>query len=295
MSFLAFILALGMLKFWDGVGFLQSDDWFHRWRAAVASVVSGEVLTLVLVLLPLMIAVHLLGESISGLLFGLPWIALAALLLVYAFGRGDVPAVMEQYRSALREGDFPVYTDASEDQFDAELDAAELNEGEFNEEGNGEVPLPQELHSQNQQYFFYEDYQGWFVVVFYFLVLGPGAALAYRLLQVYCDTTDSDAAHNCLFFVDWVPARMLAASYAVTGDFVRSADELMAAVGDTQMDAGEVLSSVGIAALGPAPEPAHTPSAFGAQAARESEEVASLMSRTSAAWIALVAIWVVFT
>ena len=97
-----------------------------------------------------------------------------------------------------------------------------------------------------------------------------------------------------LFYVDWLPARLLAASFAVTGDFLRSRHALLQAFSDPRRPAGDLLQGVGVAALGASAEPATTALAFGAQASQQCLETQSMLARTRTAWVAAIALWVVF-
>lgn len=279
MIFLALVLALVLLWVWPRPVPLHSDDWFARWRATVADFAAAPA-----VLLALSVALPALAASIvldvaEDLLFGLPWIALAALLVVYSFGRTDVAGAMARYRGALQAADFAAIADTLRPP----------------REGEEAVALtPQEAHALARRGYHYAAYEGWFAVVFWLLLLGPAAALLYRLLQLGRDGATGAVAQRWLFYVDWLPARVLAATFTVAGDFVRSRDELLDVVTDAQREADEVLTYVGVAALGAAPEPAETPGAFGAQAARECAETESLLSRSTTVWLAVVAILVVF-
>lgn len=279
MIFIALVLALLLLWVWPRPVPLHSDNWFTRWRGGVADFVSSPALLLALSILLPAIAASVVLNTAEDLLFGLPWIGLAALLTVYSFGRSDVEGAMSRYRGALQAADFAAI-------------AATLRP---TQEGEEPVEMtPQEAHGLARRGYFYAAYEGWFAIVFWLLLLGPAAALLYRLLQLGREGDTGEVAQRWLFYADWLPARVLAASFTVAGDFVRSRDELLDVVTDVEREADELLVHVGVAALGAAPEPAESAGAFGAQAARECAEAESLLTRTAMAWVAVVAILVVF-
>lgn len=279
MIFLALVLALLLLWLWPRPVPLHWDTWFTRWRDGVADFTSSPAIVLALTVLLPAIAANIVLDVARDLLFGLPWVGLAALLTVYSFGRTDVAGAMARYRGALQAADFAAIAETLRP----------------TEEGEEPVEMtPQEVHGLARRGYFYAAYEGWFAVVFWLLLLGPAAALLYRLLHLARDGDTGEVAQNWLFYADWLPSRLLAATFAVTGDFVRSRDELLDVVTDAQREAGEVLTHVGVAALGAAPEPAGSAGAFGAQAARECAETESLLSRTATAWVAVVAVLVVF-
>lgn len=64
-----------------------------------------------------------------------------------------------------------------------------------------------------------------FAPIFWFILLGPGGALLYRLSQsvkLAWDGTESDftrVAQRIFYWLDWLPSRFTAISFAVVGDF----------------------------------------------------------------------------
>lgn len=276
MIFLSLILALLLAFAWDFGPSLHRDDWYRRWRSQLAGMGFGPVpLELLAVLLPCALVQFALN-ALEPLLFGAAWIVAAAALLLYAFGRGSVGAELEKYRSQCRREDFEAaYLYGS----------AELRW--FNGVGTDGALSPDKVHRAMQQGFLYQAQQRWFAVLFYFLLLGPVGALAYRLLQLSAQGKPSLG----LQLADWVPARLLAASFTITGNFVESSDELLAGILRGKMEVGELLYSVAMAATGedktPVPE-----AGFGTYAARQNELFAALVRRSSVAWVVLVSLGV---
>jgi AmpE protein len=276
MKFLALVLALVLNHVWSGADRLQSDDWHHRWQARVAKWGLPGPLALALAVLGPTALAALVLEALAPLLFGLLWLAAAVTLLLYALGRGDFAAQMETYRRQARSENF-------EGAFLSEVaTASRAQEVESPE-------TPREVHNLAQQTLLYEGYQRWFAVVFFFLRLGPLGALAYRLLQLCRDTTEPELAARCLWLVDWIPARLLSATFVVTGDFVASRDEFLGRLQDTELPAGEVLQRVGAAAVDLA---APTEGEFGTWAARQNEEFGGLLRRSAGSWLVLVSLYV---
>ena len=98
---------------------------------------------------------------------------------------------------------------------------------------------------------------------------------------------------RCLFFADWVPARLLAAAFAITGDFVGSRDELLRGLRDTTRDSGDLLLEVATAALGSdAPPGGHDGQGFGEAATRQNEALSGLLSRSAICWLVGIALTV---
>jgi AmpE protein len=278
MLFLSMILALVLLQAWGGGEPVQRDRWYRDWQGRIANWDVGAPVRLALaVLAPVLVAQLLLG-ALEPLVFGLPWIVAAAVLLLYSFGRGDFQALTARYRAQCRSGDF---------------EGACL--GTLEELGVASPEAPpgstREVHALVLRGMIYEGYQRWFPVLFYFVLFGPAGALGYRLLQLCARRFEPYLTDRALYLVDWVPVRLLAATFALTGSFVHSRDALFGAIGDTGLEADELLDRVGRAAL-ELEEPPGDDADFGEQAAREAEDAAGMLSRSAAGWVAVTALLV---
>jgi AmpE protein len=276
MAFLAIIIALVLVQVWGSGSRVHHDDWFRRWQTRIAgwSVHPAVKLALV-VLVPVALAQMILGV-LQPLLFGLLWMAMAVLVLLYSFGRRDFHELMERYRGQCSSADFE----------GAYLTT--LSELGWTTQDDNPVS-PQEVHALVQRGFIYEGYQRWFAVLFYFVLLGPAGALAYRLLQLCRHDYEAALVERCLFLLDWVPARLLAAAFALTGDFVGSYHKLLDSLLDTALEAVQLLDVVGTAALGDAPLAADA-AEFSQQAALQNKEIGNLLARSAACWVAIISV-----
>lgn len=279
MTFLAMIVALILMQAWGSGNRIQRDRWFEALQARLRewSLPGGARLALA-VLAPALLA-QLALHALYPVLFGLPWIGLAAFLLLYSMGRRDFHDLLERYNQQCRSGDFEgaYLTTLSELGWASERDNPVSAE---------------EVHRLVQHGFFYEGFQRWFAVLFYFVLLGPAGALAYRLLQLCARDFEVDLARRCLYLADWIPARLLAAAFSLTGDFVGSRDKLLEAMVDTSLGAPELLQGVGRAALDLDAEQAPEDVDFGALAAEENSEMAGLLFRSAACWVAVISLLV---
>jgi AmpE protein len=283
MSFLAIIIALLLVQAWGSGGRVHHDAWFLSWQSRVGAwnLVPGVELALV-VLLPVLL-VALVLDALEPALFGLVWIGLAVLLLMYSFGRGDFHALMQRYRSQCHSGDF---------------EAAYLSaRTEFGWESAGDDPVsPREVHTLIQREMLYEGFQRWFAVLFYFVLLGPAGALAYRLLHLNAENSELAVVHRWLFLADWIPARLLAATFTVTGDFVGSRDTLLGVLQQASLGARELLYTVAVDALGIEGASAAADQAdFGEQASAQNREYGSLLSRSAVCWVAAISLLVLLS
>ena len=279
MTFLAMIIALLLLQVWGSGNRVQHDDWFEGWakRLGDSSLPAGAGLAIA-VLAPALVAQLILAQ-LAPVLFGLPWIVLAAFLLLYSMGRRDYRALLDRYRGQCRHEDF---------------EGAYLTTlAELGWTRPGDDPgSPPEVHELVQRGFLYEGYQRWFAVLFYFVLLGPAGALAYRLLQLSRGRFEMELVERRLFVADWVPVRLLAAAFSLAGDFVGSRDELLHGVTDIQAAAPDILQTVGRASLNMERPGDEVASGFGAVAERQIDDTASLLFRSAACWVVVISLLV---
>jgi AmpE protein len=273
MTFLAIIAAVLLLQVWGTAERVHFDGWFANWQTRVTAWgLPGAISLALLVFTPSLLAIFALSV-VHPILFGLPWLLLATLLLLYAFGRGDFQALMGRYRGHAYSGDFEA----------AYLAACADFDWENSDEGPDTAP---EVHARIQRALLYEGLQRWFAVLLYFVLLGPAAALVYRLLQLCRGSFEPELVARCLFLLDWLPARLLAATFALTGDFIGSRETLLAALQNKTEGAGTVLYTVGEAALGSgASGSVGDEATFGPMAAAQNREFDALLSRSAVCWI----------
>ncbi len=94
--------------------------------------------------------------------------------------------------------------------------------------------------------------------------------------------------------LDWLPSRLLAAAFALTGNFVESSDELLVSVRVASMPAAQVLNSVAVAATGADKHPAPEGELLGEYAARQAESYSSLVRRSGIFWVVVISLVVLF-
>ena len=225
-----------------------------------------------LVLLPSLFAAWLLNQ-VEPLLFGLFWIAGAVLLLLYAFGWFDYHTALERYADHCDRDDL-------EGAWLSARDAMALGEG-------GEQPeTPAQMHAIVLAGLLFEGYQRWFPVVFWFLLLGPAGAFAYRLIALATQGEYASSVTRLRFLADFLPARALALTFALTGDFVRCRQALQSAVPDTGLSASQVLMTVGHGAIGASP----VTDGQAPLAAWETRETGALLKRSAGTWLLVISL-----
>ncbi|MBE9539114.1 MAG: regulatory signaling modulator protein AmpE [Proteobacteria bacterium] len=280
MNFIAMIFALVLLQVWGSASRVHQDDWVRRLQTFATDLGMSRFVGFVFSIAAPVLLVHLLLNALQPLLFGLLWIAAAVLILLYSFGRGDFQALLGRYRNYCQSENFEsAYLDAQ----------SEL----FYEPGEEGPASPQEFQQQIQRCLLYEAYQRWFAVLFYFVLIGPEGALAYRLLQLCVHGSEEEMTKRVLFYADWVPARLLAATFTLAGDFIRSSDVFIASFKESTETAASILLVTARAALGAqGADDVESENGFGDVAGSQLAEMEALLTRSATSWLVIISVLV---
>lgn len=273
MNFLVLLLVLWVEKFSAGRRRIQQDGLWLQQLAKVEISQQGApwVALALLVALPLLVLGFLL-LILEPLAYG--WLALPVhlLVLVYSLGRGDVLTALGPFRDAWRRGD---------DQ--AALHVAERDLGL-------EADSEAELLLRVQGYELWQAYQGFFAVIFWYALLGPLVPLAYRLLALTAEhATQADLverAGQLRHALDWLPVRVLAASFALVGNFAAVSRAVLHDLLSWELTAQQLLVNAGRAAS-ELPEPQ-----AGEPGVSSLDELWQLLVRAAVLWYAAFAVWI---
>lgn len=232
MSFLVLVLILWVEKFSALRQRLQRDGFFLGELVRLER--SGKVhpwwTLAILVLAPVALLVLLL-HVLEPVAYGLLALPVHLLVLIYSLGRGDAKAALGPFRDAWRRGDEQ-----------AALHVAERDLGLGADD-------PQCLMTRVQGYLLWQAYQSFFAVIFWYFLLGPGAALAYRLLALTAGNSRQPAlkerAEQLRHAMDWLPVRVLALSFALVGNFVAVMRLMLHELLNWHISAGHLVARVG--------------------------------------------------
>ena len=273
MNFLVLLLMLWVEKFSAGRRRIQQDGLWLQQLAKVELSHQGApwIALALLVVLPLLVlgGLLLILESVA---YG--WLALPVhlLVLVYSLGSGDGLAALGPFRDAWRRGD---------DQ--AALHVAERDLGL-------EADSEAELLVRVQGYELWQAYQGFFAVIFWYALLGPLVPLAYRLLAlatVHATQADlAERAGQLRHALDWLPVRVLAASFALVGNFAAVSRAVLHDLLSWELAAQQLLVNAGRAAS-ELPEPQ-----AGEPGDNSLDELWQLLVRAAMLWYAAFAVWI---
>jgi AmpE protein len=280
MDFFAILIAWAAVQFWGSGGVIQEDNWFLGYREKTIGVTNSSLRLLLLVGLPVL-GVFVVLWLFAPILFGLPVFLLSVALLLYSLGRGDFQIRLKLYLNSWQRADLEGAYQHGRG-FSAELS-----------ETGADNAL--QLHLSVRKAMFYQGFERWFAVVFWFVLAGPAAALAYRLLFLLANDDQlkqqaRDRAAAILVYMEWLPVRLLGLAFAVIGNF----DSCIASVREhfnSQLLSAELLDQVGMKAL-----PVYLPEGqvdgeqFIKLAAEELAAVQHLLSRSLLVWVCVVAV-----
>ncbi len=237
MNFLVLVLILLLEKLCRWRMHLQRDELLRRVLARLESAprFQGQAaLQLLLVLGVPLLLVGLLLWSLAPLAYGWLLLPLHVALLRWSLGRGDPQHSLAPFRARWQRGD----TQAA--YLEAERDL-----GLQAEDAPG-------LLRQVQGFLLWQAYEGFFAVIFWYALGGPLPALAYRLLALLGEHAEGEElrgyAVRLRHMLDWLPARLLALSLALAGNFVSANRVLWPRLLDFPASAAQLVADAGRAA-----------------------------------------------
>ncbi|ANY89322.1 MULTISPECIES: regulatory signaling modulator protein AmpE [Pseudomonas] len=274
MSFLVLVLVLWFEKFSALRQRLQRDGFFIGELVRLER--SGKVhpwwTLAILVLAPVALLVLLL-HVLEPVAYGLLALPVHLLVLIYSLGRGDIKASLGPFRDTWRRAD---------DQ--AALHVAERDLGLVADDAPG-------LLVRVQGHLLWQAYQSFFAVIFWYFLLGPGAALAYRLLALSAENSRQPAlkerAEQLRHALDWLPVRVLALSFALVGNFVAVMRVMLHELLNWHISAGHLVARVGRVADN-MPEEEDAQRGLG-----RLDSLWELLLRCAVLWYACFALWTV--
>ncbi|MEE4126056.1 regulatory signaling modulator protein AmpE [Pseudomonas viridiflava] len=274
MSFLVLLLAVLVEKFSALRQRVQRDGPFLKQLARLESgprtTARPWLILALLVLLPV-IVLQLVLTIVGSVAYG--WLALPIhlLVLIYSLGRGDLIAALGPFRDACRRGDAQAAVHVAERDMGVQADDS------------------QQLLQGVQSYMLWQAHQSFFAVIFWYFLLGPVAALAYRLLALAAEhgTTPAlvERAAQLRHAFDWVPVRLLAASFALVGNFVAVSRLMLHELLNWNISAAQLITRIGCAAS-EVPSPV-----LGAEGVNSLDMLWELLIRAAIVWYAGFALW----
>lgn len=276
MSFLVLLLALWIEKFSALRHRVQRDGgWIRELNKLETTTRLAKrpwlVLT-ILVLFPVALLALLL-LVLEPVAYGLLALPVHLLVVIYSLGRGDLLGGLGPFRDAWRREDLQAAAHVAKRDLDICADSGE------------------QLLESVQGHLLWQAYQSFFAVIFWYFVLGPVAALAYRLLALAQEHGQNPAlverAAQLRHAFDWLPVRLLAASLALVGNFVAVSRVMLHELLNWNISAAQLINRVGLAA-GEIPPPVVGPDGINTL-----DCLWELLLRAAVLWYAGFALWTV--
>ena len=275
MSFLVLMLTILIEKLSHWRAAVQKDHWWYEQLKRSAKLLPKQkTLALLLALsLPIVgLAVVLL--VLKSFLYGLLLIPVHLAVVLYSLTRGDLRASLGPFRDAWRRQDTHAASLA------AQRDLFIQSED------------PEGLIEAVQGHLLWQGFQGFFAVIFYYLLGGPLAALTYRLLVLTAEQVQhpplAGVATRILHILDWLPVRLLSASFALIGNFILVNRALMHNMLCLREPADRLLSQAGRAAI------EVENNMTGENGSASLEHLWLLLVRSAVFWYACLAFWTLF-
>ena len=276
MSFLVLLLAVWIEKFSALRQRVQRDGgWLHELNKLEASprwVNRPWWVLTVMVLLPVALLALLLWV-LEPVAYGLLALPVHLLVVIYSLGRGDLLAALGPFRDAWRREDLQAAAHVAKRDLNIEADDGE------------------QLLERVQGHLLWQAYQSFFAVIFWYFVLGPVAALSYRLLALAAEHSQNpgvaERAAQMRHAFDWVPVRLLAASFALVGNFVAVSRVMLHELLNWNISAADLIDKVGLVA-GEIPKPIAGPDGINSL-----DRLWELLLRAAVLWYAGFALWTV--
>ena len=275
MSFLVLILTILVEKLSSWRQALQKDQWWYEQLARCKKMLPRKnSLALILAFSLPIVGLAILLIVLKSIAYGLLLIPVHLAVLVYSLSRGDVRVALGPFRDAWRREDTHAASLAA--QRDLLIQSEE----------------PVGLMQAVQGYLLWQGFQGFFAVIFFYLIAGPLAALTYRLLVLTSEQATwpeaAGIATRLLHILDWLPVRLLSASFALIGNFITVNRALMHDLLCINEPANSLLSKAGRAAV------EAENNALGEKGTTILDNLWLLLVRSAALWFASLALWTLF-
>ncbi|MHB9800987.1 regulatory signaling modulator protein AmpE [Pseudomonas sp. MT3] len=274
MSFLVLLLVLLVEKLSSWRARLQRDSLWLGWLDSVGgapSLTARPWLGLLVAVLPPLLLLALLLTLLDPVAYGLLALPVHLLVVVWSLGRGDILRAVGPFRDAWRREDAQGAYHVARRDLGVQADNDD------------------ELLAQVQGTLVWQAYQAFFAVIFWYALLGPVAALTYRLLAIAAEQGRQaelrERAVQLRHALDWLPARALVLSFALVGNFVAVSRSLLHDLLAWDVPAARLLARAGYVAED------FNEGGLGAKGVASLDALWQLLVRSAVLWYAVFAIW----
>jgi AmpE protein len=250
MSFLVVLMALIINHYWTRERDVLNDVWFIRcqhWLDGRTGLLPEPIAkarwlypALILVFPCLLLAVLLV--LFEGVAFGLLSMAIHIIVLLALFDRINVNAFTRRYLALWSAGNFQsAFILLQERWHQLSLDSCDDQRS---------------LHDEFCRFLVSSFFERIFAIVFWYLLLGPVGALFYHLCVLYLSRVwrhnedgDETILLRLVYLLEWVPARVLALTFSLAGDFVAAFKRLRETALDMDRSAVSIVYACALSAI----------------------------------------------
>ena len=240
MALISIILGLFLDRTFRHLHDLRDMAWFEFYSQSILRLTGKHVPPLQFILILALPVIMLLAIQILlyDFLFNLPGFVFGVIVFIYCLGPACLSTDIEAYIHARTMGDEDEALHYAGTITDTPASAS-----------------PDQQISDVTRAILYVANERIFSTIFWFIILGPFGCMLYRLISELSKQIEYDDLAEFSEFIHsimaWVPARMLAAGYALTGNFDSAyhAYKDRAHTSDLSQSNAEVLISTGLGAM----------------------------------------------
>lgn len=232
MKFIILLITVLLQRQTRQEGYQRNRSWFVKWLPTSAEISSDNKdywLFALLVVVPCVL-VSVILASLGGLIGGLISLVLQVALFLYILGRDDYSQRFERYQACWKREDYQAAYECAHHFLSVEAEAS--------------THTPEQLHRQVQSAVLQAWFERFFIFVFWFLVLGIAGPMFCLLTLWFYKHTKREWVNQVWRSLQWIPARLLALTTALAGDFSGSFSKASSYWFDFDVSASDVLMSV---------------------------------------------------
>ncbi len=192
---------------------------------------------LLLILLAYFSLFYVLFFLIGNTFFGALSLCLQVVVLLLVLGQKGFKDNLESYLVAWKRGDF---------------EAAAFKQQTLSGVNGRLLRDPVMMQNEVSKALLYHNFNRFFVITFWFMVAGPAMIIVVRVADLIAQHSSHQlrrAAVSVNAAIEWLPARLLALTFTLTGDFRRSISGCMKYWVDVTSDTPDVLGEVASSTL----------------------------------------------
>ncbi len=257
---------------------LKYFDWARGLTRKVSPDENDAIETTV-ILIPAILLIGLIQLLLQDVAYHIPTFIFGATVLIYCLGSRNFDRMIEPFIESWEQGDY---------------DAAAYNALVFeNPEAHDKTDVTT-LPEKVVKTLIIGSNEKVFAILFWFMVLGPVGAFAYRCCIILRDYNNHDcivSTHNnklidkIVFIIDWVPSRLTAISFAMAGSFVESFEGWLHIPHASINSNHNILLAAGLGAL--KMDVSVEKQEYGVEEVKDARD---LITRTTVVWLAAIAI-----